>query len=185
MDPFPRIVLTWECVNTRPGPHVHELLTPHRHVDGSMRDNPVFPGDHILYFPVGIHATIVGSKYSQIRHAVFQCTDRRSIPFAAMRDLANVYLSLGDIKPITDIRENMDERLDPVDWRFVWLDWAMNLEQGKLGELPSVIDRLPVEMTGKWWALAWKAYSYMLSGDPQKAREYWLNSEPDWDEPDQ
>jgi tetratricopeptide (TPR) repeat protein len=40
-------------------------------------------------------------------------------------------------------------------------------------------------MADRGWALAWKANSYILSGDLQKAREYWLKSEPDWDDPDQ
>ncbi len=102
-----------------------------------------------------------------------------------MWDLAKAYLSLGEFKSITDIRKTMDAHLDPADWRFVWLDYSIKLEQGKLGELPSALDALPVEATDKWWALAWKANSYILSGDLQKAREFWLNSEPDWDDPDQ
>jgi len=99
--------------------------------------------------------------------------------------LAKSYLALGEIKSVMNLRETMATQLDPVDWRFVWFDWVLKVEQGKLGELLSVIDGLPVEEADRWWALAWKANSYILSGDPQKAREYWLKSEPGWDDPDQ
>jgi tetratricopeptide (TPR) repeat protein len=102
-----------------------------------------------------------------------------------LRDLAKVYLSLGEIELTTNVRETMAAHLDPVDWRFVYLDWAMKLEQGKLEELPSALEALPVEVTDKWWARAWKANSYIRSGDLKKAREYWMMSEPDWDDPDQ
>ncbi len=101
-----------------------------------------------------------------------------------MRASADVYLSLGDFDSTAGIRETMDARLDPKDWRFIWHDWAVKLAQDDLDELPAVLDRLPSALTDDWWALAWKANSHLLGGDLQKAREYWLRAEPDWADSD-
>ena len=104
---------------------------------------------------------------------------------AHMVDLARLYLSLGDFESVAGIREKMDTRLDPTDWRFIWHDWAVKLAQEALDELPGVVDRLSPAEADSWWALAWKANSYLLGGDLQKAREYWLRAEPGWANSDQ
>jgi len=102
-----------------------------------------------------------------------------------MRDLAKLYLSLGDLASTEGIREKMDAHLDPKDWRFNYLDWSVNLTQGKLHELPGALDGLPPAVTDSWWALAWKANTHLIGGDMQKAREYWLRAEPGWANPEQ
>ncbi len=99
--------------------------------------------------------------------------------------LTRLYLSLGDIDSTAGIRETMDARLDPKDWRFIELDWTVKLAQGALDELPAVVDRLAPAETDDWWALAWKANSHLLRGDLQKGREYSLRAEPGWANPDQ
>jgi len=95
---------------------------------------------------------------------------------AHMKDLAHLYLSLGDFESIAGIREMMDAQLDPTDWRFMWLDWKVNLVQGKLHELPGALDGLPPAVMNSWWVLAWKANTHLIGGDMQKAREYWLRT---------
>jgi len=99
--------------------------------------------------------------------------------------LANVYISLGDVKAIAGVREYMDAHLDPIDWRLTLLDMKENLAQGKLHELQSPIDRLPPAVSDRWWVLSLKANLYLIAGDLQTAREYWLRAEPDWADPDQ
>ena len=102
-----------------------------------------------------------------------------------MWQLTRRYLSLGDFESVAGMRETMDAHLDPKDWRFIWHDWAVKLAQEALDELPGVLDGLPPAEADSWWALAWKANSYLLGGDLQKAREYWLRAEPGWANSDQ
>ena len=102
-----------------------------------------------------------------------------------MWDLDRQYLSLGDFESVAGIRETMDAHLDPTDWRFIWHGWTVKLAQGDLDELPRALDGLPSAVMDRWWVLGWKANSYLLGGNLQKAREYWLRAGPEWANPDQ
>ena len=102
-----------------------------------------------------------------------------------MWTLADVYISLGDFEAVAGIRENMHALLDPADWRLTGLDLHENLAQGNLHDLQSPIDRLPPAVRDRWWVLSLKANMYLMAGDLQTAREYWLRAGPGWADPEQ
>ena len=62
------------------------------------------------------------------------------------------------------------------------VDYGIKVAQGKLDELPGLLDSLPSDgrVTFKL-----KAFANLSTGKLQKARGYWLQWEPAWADPDQ
>jgi len=99
--------------------------------------------------------------------------------------LAKAYVSLGDLEAVASLREQMKEKLGPKTWVVPTLDFSIKVKQGKLDELPAVVDSFPTEAMDLWWVTQWKAEVEILRGDLQKAHEYWLKADPRWADPDQ
>jgi tetratricopeptide (TPR) repeat protein len=102
-----------------------------------------------------------------------------------LSDLAILYFSLGDFESIDRIRTDMHARLEPGHWRLPWLEWNVFQAHGNMREMLDVIEKLPPPMADAWYINALKANTYFNLDDLTKAREYWLLSDPQWDDPGQ
>jgi len=95
------------------------------------------------------------------------------------------YLSLGDFETAASIRKKMSEKPDPAIRTMITLDYFLKLAQGKLSELPGIVDKMPPKAMEELWLLRSKALANLMAGDLQKAREYWLKWAPGWADPGQ
>lgn len=100
------------------------------------------------------------------------------------RDLAQLYFSLDDLDSVERHREEMRTHMDPENWEFSWLEWNTDFALGTPGEIPATIDKLPASFADQWYILALKANAQFLSENFEAARDYWLDAESRWGNPE-
>jgi TolB-like protein/Flp pilus assembly protein TadD len=99
--------------------------------------------------------------------------------------LAGSYLHLGDYETVTSMRYNRNQKFGTTDIPLLVLDFRTLSAQGRVGDLPALLDGIPPEIAEMPFVFGWNAIVQLFVGDLQAARENLLKLEPGWSNPDQ
>jgi tetratricopeptide (TPR) repeat protein len=144
---------------------------------------PESPNSH--HQLVDLHSWATGELAEAMKHArTLGELDPDS--FDSLRHQAEIHVLVGDLDAARAVQERIIE-MNPDHWWAGWTDKLIAERNGNAAAIREAINWMQSRTTGERWQITDLADSFLIAGDVQKARELYLQANPefldsnDWD----
>jgi tetratricopeptide (TPR) repeat protein len=102
--------------------------------------------------------------------------------FDSLRHQSDIYVVIGDLEAARVVQDRIIE-LDPEHWWAGWTDLIIAERSGNAPAIREAISWLQPRITGQSWRLNNLADSYFIAGDIDRARELYVEADPEFLDP--